>query len=414
MHSVEGCSVCEETKRTIVCEYNRLIFHDSMWDKDLARYEYALCHGCGLVYATRRPDRSEYEFLYKNFSEFLLRAGKKDLEAPALTPNLVEKIDHQFLPWWELRGAPRAGLNIRAYLANDFERSLRYLPSILASVKIEGAKVLYIRAKASSLVDVLRRVFGAKQVDVTTLFPAVAYLCEKNTGVRAICDVDFDNFRIPFPEKYDLIIENHILIHMIDPKSTFSMMIEHLNDRGTLFLRNELDDSSMFRKKKNLFGELRPFHFNHFDVPTLKRMLRSFGFDPVGVQARLGGKSEVFGPARLDKEARKQFRPISRDQLNDRLKMYAQWRDESILWLPTERCRALFGNEVRRVWQRFDKWHGLGSRMKKRKFGEAKIPNQEIEFFAGAMRGKPSVFRPYLLLAKKKLFTEKLLRVMPR
>ena len=79
MYTVEGCGVCEETRRTVVCEYNRLIFHDSMWDKDLARYNYALCHGCGIVYSTRRPERAEYEFLYENFSEFLLRAERKDL-----------------------------------------------------------------------------------------------------------------------------------------------------------------------------------------------------------------------------------------------------------------------------------------------------------------------------------------------
>jgi hypothetical protein len=42
-----------------------------MWQSDMARFDYALSHGCGLVYATRRPERAEYDFLYDPFNEFL-------------------------------------------------------------------------------------------------------------------------------------------------------------------------------------------------------------------------------------------------------------------------------------------------------------------------------------------------------
>ena len=63
MLPVPACTVCGETERTIVAEYNRLIFLDAVWRSDLARYDYALCHGCGLVHPTRRPDREEYEYL---------------------------------------------------------------------------------------------------------------------------------------------------------------------------------------------------------------------------------------------------------------------------------------------------------------------------------------------------------------
>ena len=285
-------------------------------------------------------------------------------------------------------------MKICDYLATDFQRSLRYLPHILSTVNVEGTKVLYIRAKTSGLVAVLRKVCGASQVDVTTLFPAVKYLCEKNDGVRAICDVDFEDFKIPYADKYDLIIENHILIHMIDSKSTFAMLTEHLNENGAIFLRHELDDVRLFGKSKNLFAELRPFHFNQFDIPALERMLQRFGFDPVGIRHRIDGKSEVIGTARLNGNARKKFQPISREQLKARLQMYAQWRDESILSLPTERCRALFGDEVREVWQRIDKRVGFSrTRHRKmiRKFAEANIREEDVELFAETLRRKPSL-----------------------
>lgn len=392
MFPVESCSVCGEASRTIVCEYNRLIFTDSMWDSDLARYDYALCHGCGIVYSTRRPERAEYEFLYENFSEFLLRSGKKDLYDAVLSPEMTEKIDSEFLPWWELRTAPTKGKSIREYLRVDLVRSTRYLVPILSTINVTGSKVLYIRAKTSALVDILCRIHGAKQGDVTTLFPGSKYLCEKNQGIRAICDVDFDEFRIPFEEKYDLIIENHILVHMIDPAQTFSVFSAHLNDDGCIFLRSELDDTRLFRKSKNLFAELRPFHFNQFDIPTLERMLQCFGFEPLSISHMFDQKSEVMGTAKLNRDARRKYRPIASDQLKARLQMYAQWRDESILSLPKERCRTLFGDELANVWRRTEARFGALEpfRHKRvlRKFAEANVPEEDLELFAEAGRTK--------------------------
>ena len=36
MYSLDACMVCGETRRTIVSHHNCLIFHDSMWQSDLA------------------------------------------------------------------------------------------------------------------------------------------------------------------------------------------------------------------------------------------------------------------------------------------------------------------------------------------------------------------------------------------
>ena len=80
------------------------------------------------------------------------------------------------------------------------------------------------------------------------------------------------------PQRYDLIIDNHILIHMMDPNQVFAEFAAHLNPGGALFLQAELSDDVLFRKRKNLFAELRPFHFQQFDMPVLERMLRRYGY----------------------------------------------------------------------------------------------------------------------------------------
>jgi hypothetical protein len=114
MYSVDACMVCGEAQRTIVAEYNRLIFIESMRQSDLARFNYALCHGCGLVYATLRPDRAEYETLYQNFNEYLVRReNRESLNVPELAPEKAAEIDQQFVPWWELESTRGKGAIIK-------------------------------------------------------------------------------------------------------------------------------------------------------------------------------------------------------------------------------------------------------------------------------------------------------------
>jgi hypothetical protein len=379
---VPACGVCGERERTIVAEYNRLIFHDGVWHEDLARYDYALCHGCGLVYPTRRPDRAEYEHLYANFNEFLLREGNPNrLSVPELTPELAQEIDQQFLSWRELLDAKTKGQPIRRRLLAELEAAQAWVPQIAVHMSLAGAKVLHLRAKSSTFAAYVKDVHGVAQADVVTLFPAHRYLAEKNLGIRADASLDFEDFRIPFAERYDLIVENHIFVHMVDPSETFTVFRSHLRDEGAIFLRGELADDKLYWGGKNLFAELRPFHFHQFDMPTLKRMLRRFGFDPVGIHSAEG--VELMGLARVS-SAESSWPRIEPAELRDRIEMYRMWRDESILSLPRRRAAALFGAELPAVWTRVRgtgrlKTNESGLPLAYRKFGELRMSIDELE-----------------------------------
>jgi SAM-dependent methyltransferase len=385
MQPVPRCLVCDEAERTLVAEYNRLIFNDDMWRSDLARFEYALCHGCGLVYATRHPDREEYEFLYARFNEFLTREGNPNsYSVPELTDELRKQIDASFVPWSDLASVERSAPHVRRRLRRELANVLRYLPHIVQHVPLAGAKVLHLRAKSSTLGDYLRKVHGAAQVDVVTLFPAHQYLAEKNEGIRAVTCLDYQQFHIPFEDKYDLIIDNHVLIHMMDPNQVFAEFAAHLNPGGALFLQAELSDDVLFRKRKNLFTELRPFHFQQFDKPVLERMLRRFGYESVGVEQPGGVDPELFGVARWTHPPGPAPR-IGADELRARLAMYHAWRDESILWLPKERAHALFGGELDQVLQRVRR---AGRGNIRRSFREANLPLEALDIGpAGAAHG---------------------------
>src|SRR5262245_3036758 len=57
---LRACPFCGHGASTLVCEYNRFLFFDSAPDEAARVYNYALCHGCGVVYATRRPAGRRY------------------------------------------------------------------------------------------------------------------------------------------------------------------------------------------------------------------------------------------------------------------------------------------------------------------------------------------------------------------
>jgi Methyltransferase domain len=373
MYSINACMVCGEERRTIVSEYNRLVFIDSMWQNDLACFNYALCHGCGLVYATRRPDRKEYDYLYENFGEFLLRKpNAKTFNQASVPAEMAAEIDRAFLPWWEIRLASGPQTSIRKRLKYDLETALNFLSHLIQHVPLEGAKVLHVRAKGATLGDMLKRLLGARQVDLITLFPPHKYLAEKYDGIRAQACLDYEDFKIPFDEKYDLIIANHILLHMLDATETFEVYKSHLEEGGRLFLIGELADDELFRKRKNLLAECRPFHFQQFNAATVDRMLRRYGFEPQLVLNRGEGDSELIALATL-KTAPAESPRIDRKELDARLSMYQEWREESLLSLPKARAEALYGDELKAIWERVESRGG----------------------FETSKRGTPKAFRPF-------------------
>ena len=392
MYSIGACNVCHEENRTIVSEYNRFIFMDTMWQSDLARFSYALCHGCGLVYATRRPDRKEYDYLYENFGEFLMRKeSPQSFNQPQVSAEMAAEIDREFLPWWEI-GLTPAETTIRTRLRHDLKSALHYLPYIMQHVPLEGAKVLHVRAKGSTLADMMKRLLGASQVDLITLFPPYKYMAEMNAGIRAQSCLDYEDFKIPFDEKYNLIIANHILLHMLNATQTFDVLKAHLEEGGNLFMIGELADDELCRKGKNLFAELRPFHYQQFDTATVERILRRFGFEPRFTNNPGGGDPELLGIATLAGLPSEPQR-IGGQDLAARLSMYEQWRDESVLSLPQQRAEALYGDEIKAIWKRVEARGGFEPNKKGRPtayrvFPEAELPVSELVIGPAFKSGK--------------------------
>ena len=65
--------MCGLDERTTVVDYNKFLITSQAPDEAAKRYDYSVCHGCGILYATRRPSRERLRQLLSTFSESLGR-----------------------------------------------------------------------------------------------------------------------------------------------------------------------------------------------------------------------------------------------------------------------------------------------------------------------------------------------------
>jgi hypothetical protein len=75
--TLDACPVCGGTERTLVNPWNKFILIPKAPDQTSARYDYSVCHSCGVLYATRRPIGGRYNFLLAHFGEVVAKRGSR-------------------------------------------------------------------------------------------------------------------------------------------------------------------------------------------------------------------------------------------------------------------------------------------------------------------------------------------------
>jgi SAM-dependent methyltransferase len=349
MRELTACPVCGGEERTLVVEYNGLLLLDSLRESELARYDHSMCHSCGLVYATRRPEDEEYDFLMSNFDESLGRGGDKnklDKDRP-LTEDEQTQMRQRLEAGWlvsEERQPPRK--EWYPSLRNDRMKTSTHVDLLASAMELHGARVVELRSKTGGLLDAIRQWFGA-EVHAVPAFASDQFIIEAAYGIPADGLMDFEALDIPVEGDFDLILAKHMLTHAVNPERLFAMLRERLRPGGCVYLYQENDDSAVYEKGTNLFTEMKAFHFQNFDVKTLGRCLRRQGFEPEFILHVT--KSGMGCLARLKPE--NDFEPIGPAELDRRLEYYSYWRDLSILSLP-KAARRPFKDELTRVRRR--------------------------------------------------------------
>ena len=279
------CPVCGHAERTPACTFNRFALVERPPDERAAVYHHALCHGCGVVYATRRPAGARYKWLFEQFEATL---GREDTDKGnpaklALSSRRLTPAHREHLRRLASRGvfvSKHLGLKRKEYLPalfSDRESNSIHVDIIGSLVPLHAPRILEIRSRLGTISATLTRLYGAESFAIA-IFESQQFLIQEVYGIPTAWPIDFERFRVPFEGHFDLIVANHMLTHVIRPVDFLAEVRSHLRPGGWLYLYNETDEGEFLERGKSMFNTLNAFHFQTFDSASLVRALAVHGF----------------------------------------------------------------------------------------------------------------------------------------
>lgn len=353
--TLDRCPACGHGERTLVNEFNKFVLLDKAPDNTSARYDYAVCHACGIAYATRRPTGSRFRFLLRHFGEITGKSGgAAEIKNPLLNPYPLTEADRQHLKKLASRGvwvSEHLGLKKTEYLEgllkDRFENSvhLDLLSSLVAprwprrggGSEEAGARVLEIRPRAGTIIEGLRRLFGA-EVCAMPIWESQQVLLEEVYGIESRGVIDFDEFDIPHEGTFDLIVSQHMLTHIVRPDRFFDVVLRHLSPDGYLYLYNEPDDAEFLQAGQSMLAHLNPLHLQTFDQRSLVRALGARGLEVVFLKRR------NLNHMCLARRSAAGWTPMTDKERTSRIRAYQRARDRAVIGLPPE-YRGRFASE---------------------------------------------------------------------
>lgn len=289
---LEACPVCTHPERTLVNPWNKFILTKKAPDPGAVRYDYAVCHACGVLYAARRPAGERYRFLLEHFGEVTAKRGDTgEITNRVLNPYPLSDEDRAELDRLAATGvfvSDHLGLSSKQYLApllrDRLENSV-HIDIIGTLANPRNGRVLEVRSRAGTILDGLRRAYGA-EVYAMPIWESQQYLLRKVYGIPTSDLIDFERFQIPFDGPFDVIIANHMFTHVLRPRELFAELRRKLKPGGYIYLHNEPDDREFLEGKQSMLATLNPLHMQAFDQRSLVRALAGNGFETVFLKRR--------------------------------------------------------------------------------------------------------------------------------
>lgn len=168
-------------------------------------------------------------------------------------------------------------VNMNTYLTNMIDRGREIIDIITKQlqIKLQGMEVLEIGCSAGGiLVPFLEAGASVKGLDYDRRYldygnnhnPALNL---QSGGIESLKNET---------KKYDLILINHVLEHLSDPKRAIQLIKNSLKNNGMLYISvPELKNSKYyFSPSKSFLGSLHIAHLYHFTEKALKNLLNEF------------------------------------------------------------------------------------------------------------------------------------------
>jgi SAM-dependent methyltransferase len=344
--TLERCPACGHEQKTVVCPWNKIVLLDKAPDAGAARYDYAMCHACGVLFASRRPFGERFRFLLANFGEVTAkRGGGAEITNRVLNPYPLTDADRDELRRLAARGvfvSDHLGLRNSEWLApllrDRFENSA-HVDIIGALVPLQrGGRVLEVRSRAGTILDGLRRAHGVS-VFAMPIWESQQFLLREVYGIETSDLIDFDRFSIPFEGPFDVIVSNHMFTHVLRPGEFFAELRRTLAPGGYVYLHNEPDDAEFLQGKQSMLATLNPLHVQAFDQRSLTRALAANGFETVFLKRQ---KNETH--LCLARLADARLEPMGAAERDGRLDAYRRAYERAVLGLD-ERLRPRLAGE---------------------------------------------------------------------
>lgn len=285
IEELTACPFCGGAPRTMVCPFNRFAVYEEIPDAQAPTYNYALCHTCGCVSATRRPAGARYDWLFDHFEATL---GRADIEgAPAgklaISSRALSEERREHLRRVASRGifvSEHLGVSRKDYLPALFrDRAANSLHvDVIGSLgSLKAPRVLEVRSRLGTIPAGLTRLYGGEGYAMA-IFESQQFLIQEIYGLPTAWPIDFQSFRIPFDGPFDVIVANHMLTHVHKPAEFLAEVHRCLAPGGLLYLYNETDEGEFLERGKSMISTFNPFHLQTFDRASLVRALAANGF----------------------------------------------------------------------------------------------------------------------------------------
>ena len=341
IESLTACPACHHETFSLVAEYNRFLMRSDAPDACAARYDYSLCHGCGVVFARLRPVGQRFRCFLERFEETLGRARKQGSAVDVFGSRRLTVEEASRIQASAARGVFADGRSARdtvPALLRDRLAASAHIEILTSLLPLSSPRVLELRPRFGAIGGGIRRLFGGETCALP-LFEAQQIVMREAYGTRADALLDYDQFAIPYEGQFDLVVANHMVTHAVRPAALLATVRERLKPGGHLYLYNEPDEADFLDGGKSMFKTLNPFHLQTFDLPSLTRVLQAAGFHTLfstsyqGNGVVLAELADPYTPEPPGAKARAR-----------RLARYAAARDRSILMLP-DALRSHFRSE---------------------------------------------------------------------
>jgi SAM-dependent methyltransferase len=332
---LDACPVCGSSERTPVNPWNKFILIPKAPDQTSARYDYSVCHACGVLYATRRPVGRRYHFLLEHFGEVVAKRGSRgtgEITNRLLNPYPLSDADREELRRLASHGvfvSDHLGLTGKQYLAplmrDRFENCV-HTDIIGSLIEPRNARVVEVRSRAGTILDGLRRAWGAT-VYAMPIWESQQFLLRELFDITTSPLIDFEHFQIPFEGEFDLIICNHMFTHSLRPRDFFAELRRKLKPGGHVYFYTEPDDAEFLAGNQSMFATLNPLHMQAFDQASFVRALACNGFETVFIKGR---NLHHLCLARLTATP-PVMKPMTARQRDARIEAYRQAFDRAVL-----------------------------------------------------------------------------------